>query len=72
MSWICSSYFLGFQGKGHVDTCISMANGCRLLVWETHSLTCYYFPSLVSETIPRHRDYQIFFPKEKIFYKKVS
>ncbi|XP_023006407.1 AMSH-like ubiquitin thioesterase 3 isoform X3 [Cucurbita maxima] len=28
------------------------------------------FSSLVSETIPRHRDYQAFFPKEKIFYKK--
>ncbi|XP_023000049.1 AMSH-like ubiquitin thioesterase 3 [Cucurbita maxima] len=28
------------------------------------------FSSLVSETIPRHRDYLAFFPKEKIFYKK--
>lgn len=38
-------------------------------------LYCYSFCSvcsLVSETIPYHRDYQIVLPKERILYKKVT
>lgn len=72
MLWICSLYFLGFQGKGLVGTCIFHCLGLSIICVGIRFSTFSYFLSLVSETIPRHRDYQAFFPKEKIFYKKVS
>lgn len=39
---------------------------------ECGKLTVVIVHSLVSETIPCHRDYQAFLPKERSLYKKVK
>lgn len=41
MLWICSLYFLGFQGKGLVGTCIFHCLGLLILCVENQLLNLF-------------------------------
>lgn len=46
-----------------------------LIVYSINFISLIFFlifPSLLSETIPFHRDYQVLLPKERAIYRKVS